>query len=182
MGKGFPERRERDDALIAFIVDSLNNDDGERLKLQFALSDRNVEILDLRFRKQETYHNIGKVLHLTKERIRQILLEIYAGFRHPERRIVWDRDRGAANRRESRELSAVTLSETLLSVRAKKALFESGMYHLSDLVGKTRRELRFHHIDRTIFAEIEREIAEYGLAFRPTTGRKRDEIICRSEK
>jgi hypothetical protein len=182
MGKGFPERREHDEALIAFIVDSLNNDDRDRLKLQFALSDRDVEVLDLRFRKQETYHSIGKALHLTKERIRQILLEIYAAFRHPERRILWDCDRSATNRRGPRELSAVTLSETLLSVRAKKVLFGLGMYHLSDFVGRTRRELRFHHIDRAVFAEIEREIAEFGLAFRPTTGRKGDETICRSEK
>jgi hypothetical protein len=179
MTKGFPERRHNDEALIAFIVDSLNSGDIDGLKLQFKLSDRGVEILDRRLRGSQTYQTIGDALQYTKERIRQILLESYGSFRHPERRMVWDSDYGLAEGRAGLDASSgATLDETPLSASARKALYRLGIRHISDLIGKTRRELRSHHIGRTTFAEIEREMAEYGLAFRRTTGPRGNETIC----
>jgi hypothetical protein len=179
MAEGFPERRHNDEALIDFIVDSLNRGDIDGLKSQFKLSDRSVEILDRRLRGLQTYQAIGDALHLTKERIRQILLESYASFRHPERRMVWDCDYGLAKGHAGLDPSSgAPLDKTLLSSSARNALYRLGIRHISDLVGKTRRELRSHRIGRTTFAEIEREMAEYGLAFRRTTGPRGNETIC----
>ena len=69
-----------------------------------------------------------------------------------------------------------------MSYRARKALAALGMRRLSDLVGKTRKDLDWRVIGRTTFAEIEREIAEYGLSFRPTTGMRKDETIRRDDE
>lgn len=183
MAKGFPERRQNDEALITFIVANLNDDGGDLLKAQFGLSARDVEILDRRFRGLETYQSIGDNLNLTKERIRQILLDLYACFRHPEKRVVWDPNCGAAKGKTApRELSAVTLDQMLLSLRAQKGLFAMGVRHLSDLVGKTRKDLHSPYIDRATLAEIEREIAEYDLVFRRTAGKRKDDAICRSKE
>jgi hypothetical protein len=179
MAKGFPERRQRDEALITFITTALEKDP-VGLKEQFGLTERDIDILDKRLRKGETYQAIGDALGLTKERIRQILLDMYGVFRRPEVRSAWDpgyeadRSGGYAL---SREISGVTLGDLLLSYRARKALAALGMRRLSDLVGKTRKELNWRVIGRTTFAEIEREIAEYGLSFRPTTGMRKDDAI-----
>ncbi len=183
MGRGFPERRQNDEALIAFITTALEKGP-DVLKGRFNLSDRDIEILDRRLNRGETYQTIGDALNLTKERIRQILLAMYGLFRHPEHRSTWDSGHEAKGNRAAgtREISAITLGDLLLSYRARKALAALGVRRLSDLVGKTRKDLDWRVIGRTTFAEIEREIAEYGLSFRPTTGMRKDETIRRADE
>lgn len=59
MARQFPERRERDDALIVFILGLFNTRDVSLLREWFGLSDREIKILGKKFFHQKTYGAIG---------------------------------------------------------------------------------------------------------------------------
>jgi hypothetical protein len=182
MARLFPERRENDDALIAFILDVFDSGNAALFEEQFGLSDRDIAILERRFRHQNTYEAIGVLYGLTKERVRQVLLELYARFRHPSHRLLWDRNCTTPHAPDPLStLREIPLDRTLLSVRARKALYGLGIRHVSDLIGKTRGCFT-GKVDRTAMAEIEREMAEYGLQFQRGDGlRKNHTIVLREE-
>jgi hypothetical protein len=126
VARQFPERREDDEVLIAFILDVFNNGNVATFREQFGLSDRDIEILERRLRDQETYAAIGIPYGLTRERVRQVLLKLYACFRHPSHHPVWDRNYRFSLRKD----------------KLRKARRREGRYLLrTNLVGRNPAEM-----------------------------------------
>jgi hypothetical protein len=172
----FPERRDNDEVLVAYIVKNLESDKGESLKELCGLSDRDLIVLDKRIMHQLKYQTIADQLGLTKERIRQILLALYGRLRQPDCQSLWN-PKYINTVTLKMSYGAVPLDQTLLSLAIRTALFYMGIRYVSDFIGKTRRFFLEADIQYTALEEIKRELSEYGLVFMPTTGRRRDETI-----
>ena len=164
------------------IIDLLNN-------VLTGLFDREAFILknrylDCDFEDRKTLAEIGSILGITRERVRQLESQAIKKLSHPSRlklvnekliNIIFKGEQSSKIKEkvgmaEKQQISNTPLSEIEMSVRALNCLRGAGIRTLGELANKTESEmLSIRNLGKKTMGELRRILDSFGLKFKKET-------------
>lgn len=158
------------------------------------LSEREFRVISLRYDEGLSLENTGKILGLTKERIRQIescairkLRRREDHFRMiPEYRVAYlerqvkflQLQLANCNVDVKEKADEIPIEDLDLSVRSYNCLRNAGISTLAQLAQKKESEImRMRNLGKKSFLEIRKTLAEHGLRFAPESRKGTQEVL-----